>query len=519
MNFITIFLQFYTVISEICHSQTELTIEQTNESDAPAHDENSIYELCGYANRLMIRRKNKISIFDLDNRPHNSIDIESSEIPFVSATIIQSTNNTAATCDANQCLTLWDITANSAPISIQTCTINKSNHTDDNWSRVQAYKLEPHIMCHTNRKEFQLFDSRCKIIANESIIKYNFRNLMEQCEQITCINCSAESNIIYLSTTHKLFAIDVRSMNVTNIKLLKWNHLMKTPPMFIDTVRHSDRNDMIVIAGQQYSDIRIFETNFNDQIMHSEYLPYKPLNIYDSYDIARTYGQCLDPLSCVRAQTNLSNVGLCFYHDNNTSAINLLIENSAGNIFQSIINDDENKYDDDDDQKIQIANYINDWDQKLIENNRMHNKPMVTTITNFKSMIDVLRFDIQQFDNNEPEPVPLRPKQKWERSVKELSKYTDVLASDILSLWEIDDDPELKLNLWAPNAHETVNQWLCQSENQQPLNDTKIEYDTTLPEITIDDIQEQLPDLIELQEKRAEKKRLQANKRKYVPGF
>lgn len=504
--------------------QPELSIEQKNYENVFNNiiptDNNSIYELCGGQERLMVRRKNKISIIDLNNRQNNNIHIESIEIPFISATII---DNNAATINANQCLSLWDITDNNKPISIQNCTISKSIEMDDNWSRLQTYNIDKQLLCHTNRKELKIFDGRCKINESESILKYNFTNLMEQCEQITCLNCSS-SNIIYLSTTHKLFAIDIRAMNVDNLNLLKWNHLMKTPPMFIDTICGSERNgfesDVIVIAGMQCSDIRIFETNFNENSVHSAYLPYKPLNIYDSYDNARTYGQCLDPVSCVRAQTNLSNVGLCLY--DNKSAKHLLIQNSSGNIFKSKIIKDDVFHDDNDDDKIDNANCINDWDKILIDNHRMDNKPMVTKITNFKSMIDVLRFDIHKYDKNNQEPVPSRPKQKWERSIKELSKYTDVLANDILSLWDMDDETELQLNSTIPNIDETVSQWLNDAQSkiivhQLLLTESKLEIeDATLPEISINDIQEQLPDLVELQAKRVEKKRAL---RKYVPGF
>lgn len=454
----------------------------------------------------MIRQRHAIRLVNLDqhnNNPATDVTLTSAEIPFISCAY-NAAYNRLSTVDTESNLIRWHLIEASEPLAVQKCQLEKLEAGSDNWNCLRAYDDDDTI-CHTDRRRVHLFDGHEKIDPKRPAFQYDFTSILAHCEELTCMERSRNSNIVYIGTTHSVLAVDFRYVNSANLQLLKWKHHLKTPSLMLDIIGGvNNSTEVIAVGGTMCGDVRIFEAIDTDTAVHSSRLLYKPLSLSDTYSLARKYGHCLSPMSCVRRQTELSSVGLSFVGTGTvTDMHHLMTQNSAGNIFVQRITNEHIS-----DDAVSTAESIGVWDEHLMEHSRAESQPFATTLTNFRSMHGALRFD-PKLDEAVTEPIPSRPRQKWQQSVDELRSYTDLLTKDILALWDLSDQHDSRPKTPPIDSTANVQNWLFQSEIAAA--NEKVQ----LPEISAQTVMEELPDLLEV----SQSKRPSKPKRKYVPGF
>lgn len=491
-------------MSDIVQQNTGIAIKYTTTSryEQCTNKKGAIYELNSMKNssQLMIRQKHSIAVLDLHehhNEPPTAITLTSPKNPFISCTYNTHTK-LLSTIDTELNLIRWHLLESAEPLAVHKCQLTKADAKSDNWNCLRTYNDE-HVICHTDRRRVHLFDDLVMIDPNQPTFRYDFTDVLSHCEEITCMERSPHNNLVYIGTTHSVFAVDFRQANSANVQLLKWKHHLKTSPAMLDIICNSS-TDVVAVGGRTCGDVRIFEAINTDTEVNSTRLLYKPLSMCDTYNVARKYGHCLSPMSCVRRQSELSQVGLLSL--GTTDVQHLMTQNSAGTVFVQKITNKEICDD------VSVAESIAAWDEQLMEHSRAHSQPLATTLTNFKSLHGALRFDLNTLDETIVEPIPSRPRQKWQQTIKELSSYADLLSKDMLALWEVKNECDLRPKTPPIDCTANVHNWLIQSE-------TAVADEVALPEISVTSVMEELPDLLDT----SQTKRPPKAKRKYVPGF
>ncbi len=265
---------------------------------------------------------------------------------------------------------------------------------------------------------------------------------MGPCEDLTCLEQSINGYSTFITTTHKLQALDIRNVKNEIAPTLTWIHQLKTSPVYMDISRMANNGELIAVAGIKSGDVKLFETTESqNQAAISTHLPYTPVSVHDAFKYAKSIGKFLDPNSLVQHQLRQSNTGVKLKQINSTK-YSLLIKNTCGDIFQQDI---ERKggtvaYEN---QEPRISKMVN-WDNELRRRGECENRlgVDVTDITNFQTMVSYLRANMDK-DNDNTKVHANMPKQQWEMSIEGLAAYQDVLANSLLDKWVIAQDVEM----------------------------------------------------------------------------
>lgn len=445
--------------TEITEMSTDGSITATSIYDAKTrsmHKGSTIYEIKSVADEAFftVRQKHQMTVINLRFDTLKLLKIHS-EIPLVTSAVDSSMK--LILVDVKQHLQLFNL-IDVKPISRTEIFSNRM--TIDNWSSVRFIDSNRFICA--SRKIVSIYDIRQSI---EPVMLHDLTGLMGPCEDLTCMEHSANSQYTFVATTHKLHALDMRNVKKDIVPSLTWIHQMKTAPIFMDICRKDSAGELIAIAGIKSGDVRLFDTAMSNNELKSTHLSYTPVSVHDAFKFAQSVGRFLDPNSLVQRQLRQSNSGIKL-KSINSEKFSLLTKNNCGDIFQQNIERKDGNVCSGDDQYERLDKLI-DWDKQLRHRVEKENKlgARVTDITNFQSMVSYLRSNMHKeidrtktMSNIEPQP--------WEMSIEELASYQDVLANSLLDKWIIAQDVEME-DVDVKYTDDRMSNWVDSTVDQQ----------------------------------------------------
>lgn len=180
-------------------------------------------------------------------------------------------------------------------------------------------------------------------------------------------------------------------------------------------------------------------------------MPYKPRTLFDSIEDVSLIENGIHFKSNIKHYIKRGSVGIQIYRpDKKDLDFHLLTQNTHGCITTQLLS-----------QK-KIENYFNERNIETMKNWHSIAKSefYVTNATNFRSLVDVLKFDMHTGNESEEFEMPSRDRPHWKRTIEELATFKDILASNLLQTWEFDTDLSTFKNMSRPPVEETVSNWL-----------------------------------------------------------
>lgn len=418
-----------------------------------------IYELCQDfdSQQLAVRQKFYISSLDVKNKNITKI---TSEVPFVSSTY-EKYSKRIVTTDVARTVKIWE---NSKCIT-ESSLCDTTNTLNDNWSCARGY--QNNVIAYADRHRVALFDIRAPKLEMRCMAVLDLLQQMDKCEQITIIEPSFYNpNIIYVGMTHQLYAIDIRKAK--KCAMLQWRHQMQSNPTMLCALNRQSQPDSEIIAmsGSVPSESRIFvNERLEDGSIRSPYMSHRPVSINDTHTFVRRKGLCLEPISMVPNQIKMSTSGIALY-DSLESTLELLFQNSAGDVFaQKLFQRDEaDKYVPD----YKIENKLLEWDEQLLELPAT-NLFDAYSVTNYNTMAKCFAHNIRNphgiggagmIDTRLLDEPQAQNSSRWQRSYTRLSKYTDALAADMLSVWHLEDEGGCNVANIPLASTDRISEWL-----------------------------------------------------------
>lgn len=489
---------FSPIGNELNQLKISLSWNQDNAPGQIFNMSSTIFEVSSLNDSVMTREKHRCSLLSHKNNNVSEYEIKkevnTSSVPFVSGTLISEDPEKMATLDLNRKIKIWYI-HQIKPIKSIDVGLNRKK-LSDNWGAIMP--LSRNCLAHVDRCCLNVFDLRTGQILPK--LKFCPEPSLELCESITCVAQSQFDNLIYVGTTHSLLAIDIRQISsktdnrstVTN----RWLHMLAMPPTMIETCLNRNGEEMIFIGNHMTRGGRTFIINrkIHNMEYYSPFMPRTVPSILDSYKFAQMHGKCLNPTSQMVPRLKYSSIGMAVTDDN--SSTSLLTLNSIGDIHkQTIATDYRLKLEEN------IQSEMEAWMNELDKNESLPptTKFTVTDLVSFKSLavdLTTATDDSSILFENLPEQIGVTSKKpSWARSLKKLNTYKDVLAKDMLDLWNLGDgegDPDEKT--FDDKMHEKTNlvsNWLLsttQNENSvvedltmSTMNDTLNESPRRIP--------------------------------------
>lgn len=448
----------------ISYLNNELKLEKSDKLNCFAESfeaDGFIYELCQdfEYQKLSVRQKFNISSLNVKKKTITKI---TSEIPFVSSTY-EKYSKRIVTTDAARTVRIWE----DSKCVTESRFCDTKNALNDNWSCVRGY--QNNVIAYADRHKVALFDIRAPKLEMQCMAVLDLLQQMDKCEHITIIEPSFyNSNIIYVGMTHQLYAIDVRSIKSKKYALLQWRHQMQSNPTMLCALNRQSQADseIIAMAGSAPGETRIFvNKRLEDGSFSSPYMPHRPVSINDTYNFVRRKGLCLEPISLVPNQIQMSTTGIALY-DSLETTLDLLFQNSAGDLFaQKLFQRDEaDRFVPD----IKIENKLLEWDEQMSE------FPVTSSfdafsVTNYEIMAKCFAHNIRNphgiggagmIDTTLLDEPQAQNSTRWQCSYKKMSKYTDALAADMLNVWQIEDEAGGNVPGIPLASNDRISEWL-----------------------------------------------------------
>ncbi|XP_017763570.1 PREDICTED: uncharacterized protein LOC108553256 [Eufriesea mexicana] len=392
---------------------------------------------------------------------HNSkcnlteIHTQTSKIPYISADLNPINVNQYCLVNVERCVTLWDLTK-MKPINYN--TVMQTTVLDDPWSSITFQSIDPNILLFTDRCCLHYLDIR--IPFNRPVLTMCPKLYLEKCEYLSLDIASRNNFCRYIGTYHSILMCDNRSPQ--QCVQQKWTHQLKSPPLMGHTIDRDDKEFVVLssqIAGETTVIVNTWTTS---EISHSYNFPYIPPHMKETLDQSQMQGMCLNPY--LRDRFELSNTGSFLIKDSMQN-IYLFLQNSIGDIYYQCITHDTalDKY-----SPINCRSYciLNAWEKAisiqtdtvvpLTISSKLNMQHPFKNFTNKK-----LRLKYNECNSDDCfEP-------SWKQPLEKLNTYMDILAPELLAVWEICEEVPLPL-IAAP--HQKVLSWLESADAKVPIS-------------------------------------------------
>lgn len=329
----------------------------------------------------------------------------------------------------------------------------------------------------TNALELGFIDCRVKAKGNTQTFSFENHFAM-QCENILNHTFSKiNDNLVYVVSNHMLYGIDYRQMKHP---LLRWAHQIKKSPMMMSTSLYGG-SEMICLSSSEVGDLKVF--NFDGNCFN--HLPFTPKSIVNSYNNLCEDGHFL--LSNIRDRIKLSTTGIALKSDVQKLRIRLFTQNVAGDIFESFLNCHKNCQ-----NTYNAYDYFKDWSDHIDDFKDPNEYLTVTEKLERKDLIvdDIVRVDgiakiftcddlQSRFAVEEDDNLHIQRHPEWKISIEKARNYKDLLAKEIMNIWDDIDIEELKPQLFADaldateqtreNSADRITRWLKASNNENVI--------------------------------------------------
>lgn len=346
----------------------------------------------------------------------------------------------------------------------------------------------------TTRYNFGIIDFRNQIkVALQNDFKST--DLTLKCEKIfNHANSFLSKDLVYIASSHILYTFDYRKLKEP---IVHWTHQLYEPPMMLSSTMYG-LNEIICASSHMVGDLKVFNNNGKSINYH----PYKPYNIRNSYNKLREQGLFLLSEN-IQERVDGSITGISLHSDNTRSEIKLFTQNCYGDVYENILKCKEGTKEED---ILPTIERFQLWENSLhmpfnpnkeltVEERLNNGDFVIDNIVKFENLPKYLNDDksnvIIDLTNLEPEKIP-NFKPNWKFNIEEARQCTDLLAKEIMYLWDdIDDsfdaddsqdmkDAELANLSQATKGKDKVSQWLESTHIQE---DEEIDYEFS-PDIT-----------------------------------
>ncbi|KAK9304854.1 hypothetical protein QLX08_003922 [Tetragonisca angustula] len=372
------------------------------------------------------------------------IHTQTSKIPYIGADLNSINTNQYCLVNVERYVTLWDI-VKIKPISCN--TIMQSTVLDDSWSSIQFQSTDPNVLSFVDRCCLHYLDIR--IPFNQPVLTMCPKPYLEKCEHLSIDTASRNNCCRYIGTYHSILMCDNRSPR--QCVQQKWTHQFKSPPLMSSVINREDK-EFVVLSSQIASETTIIVNTWtNSEISCSYNFPYTPPHIKETLNESQMQGMCLNPY--LRDRIDLSNTGSFLIKDD-AQNIFLFLQNSIGDIYYQCLTHDTalDKYSPINGKSSHI---LNAWQNAI----PMEADAVVPLTMSSKSNMQYL---LENFTNkklrlkyNEHNSDCFEP--SWKQSFEKLNTYTDILAPELLAVWDVCEEIPLS-STTAP--HQKVLNWL-----------------------------------------------------------
>ncbi|XP_051174820.1 uncharacterized protein LOC127290354 [Leptopilina boulardi] len=467
--------------------------------------------------RIIGRFKNHCILYNLyvSNSKLNLIELhkEISSIPFVSADLNPFKVKEFSTVNVERLISIWDVTKRK-PISSGNVINRKIS--DDNWGSIRYQNMDPNVLIFTDRCCVHYIDTREPI--ERPALSMCPKSNLEVCENLCYDNSSRNSFCRYVGTYHSLLLCDNRVPD--ECVQQKWTHQFKGAPLLFNVINKGDQ-DVIILTSQLQRERSIILNNWtNENDSQSYSLPFTPPSILETLQESQMQGKCLDPL--MKHRLGLSNAG-CTLIPDTEGQIYLFLQNSIGDIFYQNIMHEENlvKYSA---ENLQALRALESW-ENAIQKQRDTVIPLVfSEKTSMNHIFENLKRSKLKYTHPEKTEIYIEP--RWKESLEEMNSYVDLLAPELLAVWEVNDNAVLP-STSAPR--DKVLNWLETTQvadgftqSTMPSQDIEVLSMPFQSQELVSVSQQVEMDIFEqmfLPKIKTKTKSKEVKKRKYIPGF
>jgi hypothetical protein len=293
----------------------------------------------------------------------------------------------------------------------------------------------------TTRNNFGIIDFR----NNKRVALVNHFNSSEdlvlKCEKIfTHTNSQLSKDLVYIASSHVLYTYDYRNLKEP---VVYWTHQLYDPPMMLSTTMYG-LNEIICASSHMVGDLKVF--NNNGKSINS--YPYKPYNIRNSYNKLREEGLFLLSEN-IQERVNGSITGISLHYD--CTKLKLFTQNCYGDVYENVLICKEGTKAEDlrsTIERFQLwENYLKvplNPNKKLTAEERVSNADLVVDdivkLENLSKYLNDEKSDaVVDLSNLEPEELP-NYKQNWKVNIGDARQCTDLLAKEIMYLWDDVDE-------------------------------------------------------------------------------
>ncbi|KAL6439055.1 hypothetical protein ACFW04_003804 [Cataglyphis niger] len=415
--------------------------------------------------RILGRHKNQCTIYMLTNSENhlllNEIHRQASKVPYVSADLSITDVNYHCTLSAERILSLWDI---NNMYSINSGPVLENNTTYDAWGCVRFQQMDPNILIYMDRCCLHYFDIR--IAFDRSCLTLCPKFNLENCENLSVEAPSKNNCCRYLGTYHSLLLCDNRSPK--HCVRQKWTHQFKDTPL-LAAVTNNNEKEIIVLSTQRVGENAIIlNTWMGEEESHSFNLPFTPPCIMETLKESQIQGMCLNPY--VRNRFELCNTGSTLVTSTKKGEVFHFIQNSIGDIFYQCITH-ENTLDKYSPINGKSCYALNMWEKAL----SAQAEPLVPLTFSKKCNMEHI------YENFTNKKLCLKSNKKdaddsfepsWKQSLATLGSYIDLLAPELLAVWEIREEVPVPK---TTGFHQKVWNWLESSASNYPMTQSQDE--------------------------------------------
>ncbi|KOC68409.1 hypothetical protein WH47_03567 [Habropoda laboriosa] len=422
----------------------------------------SLYELKHNVNvdtcMILGRHKKHCNFYILSEHDNKcqltEIHEQKSKIPYISADLSPINVNQYCTVNVERYVTLWDINKMKR---INGKTVLQSTVVDDSWGSIKFDSVDPDVLLFVDRCCLHYLDVRVSL--DQPVITLCPKSYLENCEQL-CLDVASRNNFCkYVGTSHSILMCDNRFPK--QCVQQKWTHQFKGLPLMGHVMNREDK-EFVVLSSQIAGETTIIVNTWtSSEMSHSFYFPYTPPHIKETLNESQTLGMALNPY--LRDRFELSNTG-SFVIKDDTQNIFLFFQNSIGDIFYQCITHDTplDKYSSVNGKSCCL---LNAWENAicaqtdtvvpLTMSDKSDMQHVFESFTNKKLR---LKYNERNADDYfEP---------SWKQSLEKLNTYMDILAPELLAVWDICDEVPLPLTA-AP--HQKVLSWLESADTKAPI--------------------------------------------------
>ncbi len=357
--------------------------------------------------------------------------------------------------DSNRNLVEYDLVTKHVCFKYHLSPPNKISKTSDmplSISGADKIKKTFRILF-TGASEIGFIDAR-----ESSDERIPFENhFLTQCERIYnhCHSLMNE-NQIYIGSSHTLHLFDYRQMKQP---IVQWAHLLQKPPMMMSTSLYGG-SDVITVASHVPGDVQIF--HFNESKFNN--VPFKPMPIINSYNSLCERGHFL--LSDIRYRLPLSNTGMVLEPEFRNLKMKLFTQNVAGDIFETSLKCDGHQGE----IKDEYFLHFQAWDRSLKEFKDPNEFLTMSEKIERKDLIvhDIVRVDgiakimtLEELSSNqvikEEEIMHTQEKPAWKINIEKAREFEDLLAREIMNVWDDIDIEDVQPELFANALNTTEN--------------------------------------------------------------